>query len=187
MPEPSTSRTRLIEQLSGVFVRNGYAGATLSQLAVVAGMSKSSLYHHFPGGKQEMAQALLRHAIADLEARAFAALHAPGPPAERLAGFLDGFSKYVDRGAGHCLLAVLAQAGPRTDLSQEIAAQVDVWLTRLTRTLEESGVKPKRARRFASDLLNQLYGSLTLGKMLGDAGHFDRTVRRAAKGLRKKR
>jgi AcrR family transcriptional regulator len=187
MPEPSSSRTRLIEQLSGVFVRNGYAGATLSQLAAVAGMSKSSLYHHFPGGKREMAQALLRHAIAELESRAFAALHAPGPPAERLAGFLEGFSRYVDRGEGHCLLAVLAQTTPREELGVEIAAQVDVWLNRLTRTLEESGVKPKRARRVAGDLMDQLYGSLAVGKMLGDPAHFDRTVRRAAKGLRKKR
>ena len=186
MAEHASNRIHLIEQLSKVFEQNGYSGATLSQLAAVAGMSKSSLYHHFPGGKQEMAQALLRHAIAELEAHAFARLQDQGRPATRLAGFLEGFSDYVDGGKGHCLLAVLAQGAARADLGDEIAAQVTDWRALLTKTLEESGAKPKRAKRLAGDLLDQLYGSLTVGKMLNDAGHFKRNVKRVAKQLRKR-
>jgi len=184
MAEPTANRTQLIEQLSVVFERNGYAGATLSQLATAAGLSKSSLYHHFPGGKREMAQALLRHAIAELEIGAFSRLQGPERPAVRLAAFLEGFSTYVDGGQGHCLLAVLAQGGARTTLGEQIAAQVDDWLNLLAKTLEESGVKSKRARRLAGDLLDQLYGSLTVGKMLNDPDHFKRAIKRVAKRLR---
>lgn len=185
MAEPSATRTQLIEQLSEVFERNGYAGATLSQLAAAAGLSKSSLYHHFPGGKREMAEALLRHAVAELEVRAFSRLQGPGRPTARLAAFLDGFSGYVEEGAGHCLLAVLAQGGARAELGAQIAAQVRDWLGLLAKTLEESGVKSKRARRLAGDLLDQLYGSLTVGKMLNDPDHFKRATKRVAKRLRR--
>jgi AcrR family transcriptional regulator len=185
MTEHTSNRTQLIEQLSAVFERNGYAGATLSQLAAATGLSKSSLYHHFPGGKREMAQALLRHAVAEVEVLAFSCLQGPERPTTRLAAFLEGFSRYVEDGAGHCLLAVLAQGGARTELGDEIAAQVGDWTRLLTKTLEESGVKPKRARRLAGDLLDQLYGSLTVGKMLNDPDHFRRTVKRIAKRLRK--
>jgi AcrR family transcriptional regulator len=185
MTEPTSNRTQLIEQLRGVFERNGYAGATLSQLAAATGLGKSSLYHHFPGGKREMAQALLRHAVARAEILAFSRLQGPEHPATRLATFLEGFSRYVDDGAGHCLLAVLAQGGAHKELGPEIAAQVTDWTNLLTKTLEESGLKPKRARRLAGDLLDQLYGSLTVAKMLNHPDHFRRTVKRVAKRLRK--
>jgi AcrR family transcriptional regulator len=181
------NRSQLIEQLSEVFERNGYAGATLTQLAAAAGLSKSSLYHHFPGGKREMAEALLRHAVAELEVQAFGKLQGPDRPAARLEAFLDGFARYVDGGRGHCLLAVLAQGGAREELGERIADQVRDWSALLANTLEQSGVKPKRARRLAGDLLDQLYGALTVGKMLGDPGHFARAVRRVAKRLGKAR
>ena len=134
-----------------------------------------------------MAQALLRHAVAELEIHAFSSLQGQERPTARLAAFLEGFSRYVDGGEGHCLLAVLAQGSARADLGDEIAAQVDDWLNLLAKTLEESGVKPKRAKRLAGDLLDQLYGSLTVGKMLNDADHFNQAVKRVAKRLRKQR
>jgi TetR/AcrR family transcriptional regulator, lmrAB and yxaGH operons repressor len=185
MAESSVNRNQLIEQLTVVFERNGYAGATLSQLAAAVGLSKSSLYHHFPGGKREMAEALLRHAVAELEVRAFSKLQGPERPATRMAAFLEGFSDYVDGGRSHCLLAVLAQGGARDELGEQIAAQVRDWTRLVAKTLEQSGIKPKRARRLASDLFDQLYGSLTVSKMLNEPKHFERAIGRVAKRLRK--
>jgi AcrR family transcriptional regulator len=185
MAEPTATRSQLIEQLTDVFERNGYAGATLTQLAAAVGLSKSSLYHHFPGGKREMADALLRNAVAELEVRAFGRLQGPERPAARLAGFLAGFSQYVEDGAGHCLLAVLAQGDARDELGERIATQLRDWIATLAGTLEQAGVKPKRARRLANDLLDQLYGSLTVSKMLNDPGHFKRAHQRVTKRLRK--
>lgn len=185
MPAHPIDRTELIVRLSEVFQREGYSGATLTQLARAAGMTKSSLYHHFPGGKREMAEALLRHAVSDLERHAFGRLSGHGRPAERLAEFLEGFATHVDQGNGHCLLAVLAQGAARAELGPAISAQVSDWLNLLATTLEESGVKPKRARRLAGDLIDQLYGSLTVSKMLTDPDHFARTCRRLARRLGK--
>jgi len=181
----SIDRTQLLQRLCRVFEQHGYAGATLSQLASAAGMNKSSLYHHFPGGKQEMADALLRQAIADLESKAFSKLQSPEPPAARLHYFVDGFVEYVDGGRGHCLLAVLAQGGAQDPARAQIAAQIADWTRQLATTLEEAGARPKRAYRLASELLNQLYGGLTLGKMLNDPEHFERTAKRLGKTLRK--
>jgi AcrR family transcriptional regulator len=185
MVEHAANRAQLIERLSLVFESFGYEGATLTQLAAAAGMSKSSLYHHFPGGKHEMAEALLRHATGELQRQAFARLQGPERPSMRLAAFLTGFASYVANGRGHCLLAVLAQGSARTDLGGEIAAQYRDWLKLLTQVLEESGLKPKRAHRVAEELINQLYGSLIVGKMLNDPDHFKGWVKRLEKSLRK--
>ena len=50
-----TSRADVIQALIDVFRRCGYDGATLSSISEATGLGRASLYHHFPGGKQEMA------------------------------------------------------------------------------------------------------------------------------------
>ena len=54
----------LIARLSGVFRDVGYEGATLSALAAATGLQKASLYHRYPGGKQQMADEVLAAALA---------------------------------------------------------------------------------------------------------------------------
>ena len=94
---PATKQV-LINQLRTVFVARGYDGATLNNLASAANLSKASLYHHFPGGKPEMAAALVRDAIADLQRQAFRHLSTTRPPHKRIIALIDGFFDYTDGG-----------------------------------------------------------------------------------------
>src|SRR3954454_5676749 len=84
----SATKLELIAILDDVFRRRGYEGATLSELSRACNLGKASLYHHFPGGKEEMATVLLRRAIAELNDIAFRQLDRPGPWRERLSGFV---------------------------------------------------------------------------------------------------
>jgi len=59
MPAALMSRDEVVERLVGVFQRCGYDGASLSELSAATGLGRSSLYHHFPGGKEEMARAVI--------------------------------------------------------------------------------------------------------------------------------
>ena len=52
-------RIELLNALSDVFRKRGYEGATLAELAAAANLGRASLYHHFPGGKAEMARQVL--------------------------------------------------------------------------------------------------------------------------------
>ncbi|MEZ5559264.1 MAG: TetR/AcrR family transcriptional regulator [Pseudomonadales bacterium] len=183
MSQTITAREQLIERLLGVFQASGYDGATLTQLAAAAGIGKAGLYHHFPGGKAEMADVLVRHAAACLEREAFARLAGNAPPAQRLAAFVEGFCRYVEDGETHCLLAVLAQGSAHGAFAEQLAQQYEAWLQRLASVYEATGLKPKRAARAASDLLQQLYGALVLSKLLNDPRHFRRASRRIGKAL----
>ncbi|MCZ6640461.1 MAG: TetR/AcrR family transcriptional regulator [Gammaproteobacteria bacterium] len=177
-------RDTLLEQLVPVFREQGYEGATLVQLAAATGLGKASLYHHFPGGKAEMAAVLLRKSVAELQKRAFAHLtRSKRAPIERLEAFVDGFSDYVAEGAGHCLVAVFTQgsaAGVHGDL---INNQFGDWRNTLIAVFEELGEKHKRACRSADQLLDELYGGLLTAKLLGDPNHFTRCVKRIKKAL----
>lgn len=53
------TREQVVKQLIPLFFQHGFNGTTLSLIAEHTGLHKASLYHHFPGGKEEMARAVL--------------------------------------------------------------------------------------------------------------------------------
>jgi len=55
------NKDALIGKLVDVVYDYGYDGTTLSVISEATGLGKASLYHHFPGGKEEMAAAVLAH------------------------------------------------------------------------------------------------------------------------------
>ena len=52
----------LLDRLTDVFRTYGYEGASLSRISEVTGLQRASLYHRFPGGKEDMAKAVLSRA-----------------------------------------------------------------------------------------------------------------------------
>jgi AcrR family transcriptional regulator len=182
---PATIRSDLVAILDEVFRRRGYEGATLAELSRACGLGKASLYHHFPGGKDEMAQVLLRRAVAELNKRAYRHLDRPAPWHERMIGFVQGFSDYCDAGARNCLLAEFSTTAARPKFIDEIQQQTDAWLHQLTTAFAETGISDKRARRRALELFNALYGALVTARLQNDTKPFRQTVRRLSRGFAK--
>ena len=174
---------QLLAQLRPVFRDHGYEGATLNKLATATGLGKASLYHHFPGGKAEIAATLLRQAVAQLEKLAFSRLGKRGAPAKRLQEFVDGFVAYTDNGESPCVIAAFSQGGAWLVHGPSISEQFRAWGTQLAGTLEEVGYKPKRAQREASALLANLYGDLLLAKLHGEPRRFRQGIKRIKKNL----
>lgn len=59
MTKPTTSghKERLVHTAMRLFRRQGYASTGLHQILTESGVPKGSLYHHFPGGKEALAEA----------------------------------------------------------------------------------------------------------------------------------
>jgi TetR/AcrR family transcriptional regulator, lmrAB and yxaGH operons repressor len=182
MTIPAT-RATLLDQLGRVFRERGYEGATLTQLAAATGLGKASLYHHFPGGKAEMAEALLRDAVAAAERLAFSHLDGPGAPGERLERFLGGYGDYLQHSGGQCLLAVLTLGSGSSEHAARITTQFEHWQHALARVFEACGQKRKRATRSATELLAQLYGAQVLCKLFDDPRYLRQTLKRLARSL----
>ena len=56
-------REELLLKLFSIFRRTGFDGATLSKISEETGLGKASLYHHFPAGKIQMVEDVLRFVI----------------------------------------------------------------------------------------------------------------------------
>ena len=48
----------LVDKLIDIFCEFGYDGTSLTILSQKTGLGRASLYYHFPGGKEEMANAV---------------------------------------------------------------------------------------------------------------------------------
>ncbi len=183
MSKTARTREQLLSTLCEIFLARGYEGATLAELARATGLSKASLYHHFPGGKAEMAEMLLRDAVARLDRSAFARLQEKHPPTERLERFIDGFERYTDGGAQPCLVAIFAQGSVSELHGSAIADQYRDWTLQLASVFEATGSKPKRAAREAGALLAGLYGYLLSATLLQEPRCFRQGVKILKKTL----
>jgi AcrR family transcriptional regulator len=71
---PDSGRDRIMDEAATLFLRHGYEGTSLRQLADVVGMKAGSLYYHF-ASKDELLTAILRRGI-DVMQQAFDAAEA---------------------------------------------------------------------------------------------------------------
>src|ERR1700759_1488681 len=91
----------------------GYTATGLSQVLAESGVSNGSLYHHFPGGMEELAEAALEasgQAVGDALAQALEGAGNTGPGLSR---FLDmAASLFTADGCGGCPVAPTALESP---------------------------------------------------------------------------
>jgi AcrR family transcriptional regulator len=78
-----TARARILRAAIRLFQERSYHGVGLSEILAEANAPKGSLYHHFPGGKAQLAVAAVESIAADYEA-AFERWRAQGKSAAQI-------------------------------------------------------------------------------------------------------
>lgn len=169
-------REEAVSRLIDVFRQYGYEGATLTRLSKATGLGKASLYHHFPGGKEEMAAAVLEHLKRKLEIGMLAPLRSNTAPVDRLLAMARSVDAYYNHGQQACLLAMLALGEANDVFHEQIQQALNVWIDSLAGVAIDAGVDAVTARQRAEDALLQIQGSLVLAKGLGDTAPFQRVL-----------
>jgi AcrR family transcriptional regulator len=90
LPEPAipSSRDKILDTAEALFARRGFAGVGLREVAERAQLSKSALFHHFPG-KVQLYLEVLQRVLARLEERLERALRVGRGAAEKLDLWVD--------------------------------------------------------------------------------------------------
>jgi len=183
MTDRSVTRQALLADLAETFRQHGYEGASLAMLAKASGLQKASLYHHFPGGKQAMAEAVLDEVAARFERHLFAPLRGDGPPRRRLADMAELLAAYHHDGTEPGLFALLAQGPSRARFAARIAAFYGRWIASLGAALADGGLAAEDSVRRAADMVMAIEGALVLSRALADPGPFRRALRHLVDSL----
>ena len=176
MPITKVKDEELLDRLTDVFRTHGFEGASLSRISEATGLQRASLYHRFPGGKEEMAQAVLERAGQWLGSRVLAPLTGPGKPADRIRKMAHELHLFYGGGKHSCLLDSLSFGFEESTIKRHVREGMGAWIEALAKVAREAGVSPKKARQQAQDAISLLQGGLVMARVLNDTGPFERTL-----------
>lgn len=165
-----------ILKLLQLFREHGYDGATLSKIAQTTGLGKASLYHHFPGGKDEMVDAVLGYISEAMDTHILQVLRGEASPRVRFAKMCDGINTLYRGGEAPCMTAILLMGSARPTFHAKVRAGLQKWMDAIARVLIEAKLDETLARQRAEDALIAVEGALILSQALNDFTPFQRVV-----------
>jgi AcrR family transcriptional regulator len=177
MPAALLSREEVVERLMRVVRRHGYDGASLAELSKATGLGKSSLYHYFPDGKDDMVRAVLEHLESQLRETVFEPLRRPGPARRRVEEMIDTVDAFYRGGREACVLGNLVLGTSRSRFRSKLEAIFNEWIDALSGALIDAGLSKAVARARAEDAVMRVEGALILAGAMNDASLFARAVR----------
>ncbi len=161
---PNTSREKILDVAEALFARRGYAGIGLREVAETAGLSKSSLFHHFRS-KSQLYGEVLDRVLRRIGARLEPGLRLIAGPVERLERTIE---LLVDALAEHPTTARLLLRGlfeddefggntpPELEAAEQTLAAI---LANITQLLEDGVAQGVFRRVSVPDTLQSLIGA----------------------------
>jgi TetR/AcrR family transcriptional regulator, lmrAB and yxaGH operons repressor len=177
MPAAILSKDEVLDLLLNTFRERGYEGASLAELSTVTGLGKSSLYHYFPGGKEEMAEQVLAYMDRQLTTNLYEPLRSAHPPAKKLAMMLDALDAFYEGGRKACLLERLCASVDRTRFRRPLRDAFTAWMDAVEGICLEAGLSRGVARARAEDFVVRVEGALIVCAGTDDCSVFARTMK----------
>ena len=177
MPAPLLTKDDMLARLMDLFSAKGFDGASLSDISECTGLGKSSLYHHFPKGKEQIALQVLAHLEQQLERALFEPMRSGESPAKKLDRMLDTIDHFYEGGKKACLLERLCASVDAGRFRRPLGRAFDTWIDAVEALGVESGLPRAVARHRAEDLVVRIEGALVVCAGTGDTSVFARTIR----------
>ncbi len=186
------SKQAHVPTLLQLFRQFGYEGLTLAKISQATGLGKASLYHHFPGGKAEMAEAALTQVNQWLETvilPILAEAAAPGKkrrskPIATFQAMCEETNRFFDGGQNACLWAVLELEQSSDDLFHpQIRWAFSQWIEAIAQVLIAAGLDETLAKQRGEDAMIAIQGALILSHGLHDFVPFQRMIQQLPQQL----
>jgi TetR/AcrR family transcriptional repressor of lmrAB and yxaGH operons len=176
MSTAALTRDEIVLRILAAFREFGYEGASLARLSSATGLGRSSLYHHFPKGKEDMANAAMSAVGAWFGENVLATLVGEEAPARRLENFAGKLAEFYRQGEASCLTDVFTIGEAGAVFQQRIGERMKLLIAALAKIARESGVERGEALRRAEDTVVRIQGSLIVSRALGDTAPFLRAM-----------
>ncbi len=166
----AATRDRIVEASSELFRRQGYMATGVKQIVDQASAPFGSVYHFFPGGKEQLGAEAIRHSGA-IYGRLIELFFLPGgdPVASTEAFFAGAAETLVATDfADACPIATVAlEISSSSEPMREACAEVfESWVAAASSTFEGAGIARGEARRLAFAMLCALEGAFVLARAL---------------------
>ena len=171
-------RALLLKGARQLLAEKGYAGMELRDVAERGKAPRGSIYHHFPGGKRQLAVE-----AAEQEGEEIGALIERSLEEHGLRGTLKRFGEiFRRRVADHperigCPVAAAALARPEDpDLAAAATASFQSWERPIAAALLDEGADRADAETFAGLVVSTVEGALIRARAAGNTGPLDSAI-----------
>jgi len=169
-PTRRDGRDRLLNGARRLLAEKGYAGMELRDVAERGNAPRGSIYHHFPGGKTQLAVEAAELEGREIRAAIESSLGELGL-AETLATFGEMFRRRVKDKPERlgCPVAAAALARPEDPaLAAAATAAFESWEAPIAAALRDEGVAKREAENFAGLVVSTVEGALIRARAAGD-------------------
>lgn len=154
----------------------GASAVTVDAVLARSGAPRGSVYHHFPGGRNELILAAIRQAADYITSRIDATVQS-GDPFQALDGFVRFWKRTLldtDYLAGCPVVAVAVDAHQDPPEAAALAREVFMqWQAKLQELLANRGIDPARAARLATLVVAAVEGAVILCRTHHDHAPLD--------------
>ena len=160
----SGSRKQMIQSAALLFREHGYTGTGFRDVIEHSGAPRGSIYHHFPGGKEQLAAETVEWASGVIERKIADAVEG-GDPITAVGIFVDAWREVLEDSnfrAGCPIVAVAAEADAGTAATAAAAAAFARWQDLIAHALLSAGVSRTDARRLATLVVAGIEGAILM-------------------------
>lgn len=176
MPRTSDAKDRFIRTAARLVAKNGYHGTGLTELIELSGAPKGSFYHHFPGGKEELAAAVVAYAANRVGAtidHCFQRVSDFGEGVEELCEVIAGYFEESSWREGCPLAGIAINTVPESALLHAALRQgFGQWVNALAGHGRRFGLAPEIAQQKAERLAIGLEGAWLVARIRQDSTAF---------------
>jgi AcrR family transcriptional regulator len=157
------TRERIVRTTSRLMQRQGYDGTGIKQISQEAGATLGSVYHFFPGGKQELAVAAIRHGDREFAEFLTLMLASAEDPAEAIKTAAHTLARDLRRSdwVDGCPVTTtaLGNATQAPDIQRAAADAFTHWRGLVDAKLREAGFADADAQDLAHTVISTLEGA----------------------------
>jgi AcrR family transcriptional regulator len=166
----STTRDRIVQTSAELFRRQGYSATGVKQIVTAAKAPFGSLYHFFPGGKEELGAEAVRVSGA-IYAQLIPAVFDPAPdPVTGVRLFFAGAAEHLRETdyEDACPIATVAlEVSSTSETMRRACAEVfEGWIEAGAERFAQAGISRDAGRELTISMLAALEGAFVLARAL---------------------
>lgn len=162
-------REKIVRATASLLRRRGYAATGLAEITAESGAPKGSLYHYFPGGKDQIATEAVRYAgekVATTLAELDRAAANPAGIVRAYGRLLAGWMAESGFQDGCPITTTLLETAPtKAEVTQAGQAAFGAWTAIIATRLTAAGLSAERAAHLARFAFMAIEGALIFARV----------------------
>lgn len=167
-----TEKSDILPIIAELFRKYGFEGTNISRILKATGLGRSSIYHFFPGGKDEMAEAVLKNVDLWFEENVFRPLECSNS-ANTIEDMLENVTRYFKSGQRVCLVGAFALEETRTKFEEQLSSYFKRWIDALAQNFANKGLDEDAARLKSIHFVSSIQGAIVISRATQNYGHFE--------------